>query len=82
MPDAGAVDTIAPGHRAALAATSFVGNNTPPVVMLVFNRPELTRAVLDQIRPARPSVLLVVADGPRPGHPADGEKCAEGTLHH
>jgi hypothetical protein len=52
-------------------------NISSPVVMLVFNRPELTRAVLDQIRAARPPVLLIVADGPRPGHPTDAKKCAE-----
>jgi hypothetical protein len=51
--------------------------NTPPVVMLVFNRPGLTKLALDQIRLARPPVLLVVADGPRPGHPTDAKNCAE-----
>src|SRR5208337_908582 len=51
--------------------------NTTPVVMLVFNRPDLTRAVLDQIRLARPPELLVVADGPRPGHATDREQCAK-----
>jgi hypothetical protein len=48
-----------------------------PVVMLVFNRPELTKRVLDQVRLAKPPVLFVVADGPRPGHPSDAEKCAQ-----
>ncbi len=51
--------------------------NATPVVMLVFNRPGLTKLALEQIRLARPPVLLVVADGPRPGHPTDAEKCAE-----
>lgn len=36
------------------------------VVFLVFNRPDLTARVLEQIRAARPPTLLVVADGPRP----------------
>jgi hypothetical protein len=54
-----------------------MGANTAPVIMLVFNRPESARTVLDQIRPARPETLLVVADGPRPDRPADQEACAK-----
>ncbi|WP_150132306.1 nucleotide-diphospho-sugar transferase [Prosthecochloris sp. GSB1] len=36
-----------------------------PVLFLVFNRPEKTRAVFDVIRQAAPSRLYVAADGPR-----------------
>lgn len=46
-----------------------------PVVLIVFNRPETTRRVLQQIRTARPSRLFVVGDGPRPSCPTDEEKC-------
>jgi hypothetical protein len=46
------------------------------VVLIVFNRPATTRRVFDAIRLARPGVLLVVADGQRPCHPDDTEKCA------
>lgn len=42
-----------------------------PVVFLVFNRPELTRRVLAQIKEARPSKLFVVCDGPRENHGDD-----------
>lgn len=49
---------------------------TTPVIFLVFNRPENTASVLRQIRRARPRTLLVVADGPRAGHPTDEERCA------
>lgn len=38
-----------------------------PVAFFVFNRPALTARVFAQIAQARPSTLLVVADGPRPG---------------
>lgn len=48
-----------------------------PVVMFVFNRPELTRRSLDAIRRAQPEQLFVVADGPRPGRPDDERLCAE-----
>lgn len=46
-----------------------------PVVFIVFNRPELTRAVFQQIAEARPKTLLVVADGPR--FPAEEARCRE-----
>ena len=49
---------------------------TTPVVFLVFNRPENTAQVLRQIRRARPRTLIVVADGPRVGHPTDEQQCA------
>jgi len=48
----------------------------PPVIFLVFNRPEQTRRVFERIRDARPRELFVVADGPREGHPTDRERCA------
>jgi hypothetical protein len=50
---------------------------TTPVALLVFNRPETTKRVLEVIRKVRPSQLLLVADGPRTGHPTDVDKCAE-----
>lgn len=49
---------------------------TVPVVFLVFNRPECTTRVFAAIRQARPSLLLVVADGPRAGQPDDVTRCA------
>jgi len=47
-----------------------------PVALLVFNRPELTRRVLDVVRLARPVALYVIADGPRPDRPEDEPACA------
>ncbi|WP_310392825.1 nucleotide-diphospho-sugar transferase [Hymenobacter sp.] len=47
-----------------------------PVLLLIFNRPDPTRAVLAAIRRARPRRLYVAADGPRPGHPTDAAACA------
>jgi hypothetical protein len=46
-----------------------------PVALLVFNRPDETRVVFEQIRKSAPRRLLVVSDGPRPGVPADVENC-------
>jgi len=38
---------------------------TPPVLLLVFNRPDLAEQVFAAIRAAKPSRLFVAADGPR-----------------
>lgn len=46
-----------------------------PVAFLIFNRPETTRKVFEEIRRARPSKLFVVADGPR--NDAEQEVCKE-----
>jgi hypothetical protein len=46
-----------------------------PVVLIIFNRPKLTEAVLNALARVRPRTLLVVADGPRPDSPGDAEAC-------
>ena len=46
-----------------------------PVVLIIFNRPHLTAQVYERVRAARPSRLLVVADGPRPSRPEDIRLC-------
>ena len=56
---------------------TYVVTNTPPVLLLVFNRPDLTEQVMDQIRQAAPQKLFVGADGPRPEHPEDKKRCRE-----
>ncbi len=48
-----------------------------PVVMLTFNRPALTRRVLEAVAAARPPRLYVVSDGPRATHPNDARAVAE-----
>jgi len=45
------------------------------VAFLVFNRPDTTRRVFEEIRRARPPKLLVVADGPRADRPGEVNKC-------
>jgi hypothetical protein len=46
-----------------------------PVVLVLFNRTDPLERVVATIRQARPRLLLVVADGPRPGHPTDAARC-------
>jgi len=48
-----------------------------PVAFIIFNRPETTSRVFEEIRKARPPQLLLVADGPRSGHSSDAQQCAE-----
>jgi hypothetical protein len=47
-----------------------------PVVLMMFNRPDLTERVFAEIARARPQKLFVVADGPRPERAGEAEKCA------
>ncbi len=47
-----------------------------PVALIIFNRPNTTAHVFAEIAKAKPSKLLVIADGPRPGRPGEEEKCA------
>jgi len=45
------------------------------VLLIAFNRPDLTRTVLSRITEAKPDILYVFADGPRLGHHEDIGKC-------
>lgn len=47
-----------------------------PVAFIIFNRPDTTARVFEEIRRARPPKLLVVADGPRLNRPGEAEKVA------
>jgi hypothetical protein len=46
-----------------------------PIVLLIFCRPSSTEKVFEAVRQAKPSKLLVVADGPRADKPGEAEKC-------
>src|SRR5689334_6181116 len=48
-----------------------------PVVLCVYNRPELTEHVLEVLRKVRPTHILVVADGPKSDDPHERRKCDE-----
>lgn len=51
--------------------------NQPPVLFLVFNRPDTTARVFEAIRAARPRQLFVAADGPRAGRECEAERCRQ-----
>lgn len=48
-----------------------------PILLTIFNRPEETQQVFNQIRLIKPKFLFIAADGPRPGRSTDTELCAE-----
>jgi hypothetical protein len=47
-----------------------------PIAFFIFNRPNPTKRVFEAIRQAKPSKLLVVADGPRSDRLAEAGQCA------
>jgi len=47
-----------------------------PVLLLIFNRPDLTFRTFDAIRAARPEQLFISGDRPRPGSAEDAEMVA------
>jgi hypothetical protein len=49
---------------------------TTPIAFIIFNRPDTTERVFAEIAKARPTKLLVVADGPRENRTEDLEKCS------
>jgi len=57
------------------------GSYKPPyytrsaVLFLIFNRPDTTRKVFEQIRRAKPAKLYIAADGPRANRQPDIELC-------
>ena len=48
-----------------------------PVLLIIFNRADTTRRVLDAIRQVRPTKLYVAADGPRAHKTGEADRCAE-----
>jgi len=50
---------------------------TPPVLLLAFNRPAQVQAVLARLRQLKPSKMYVHVDGPRLGKVGEAERVAE-----
>lgn len=50
---------------------------TTPILFLIFNRPDVTRRVFEQIKKIKPSNLFIAADGPRSERPDDLILCQE-----
>jgi hypothetical protein len=54
-----------------------MNSSQAPVALFIFNRPEVTKRVLDVIASVEPRRLFVIADGPRTDHPDDARLVAE-----
>lgn len=54
----------------------YLDNIKTPIAFIIFNRPDTTARVFAAIAKAKPSKLLVVADGPRKDRVGEAEKCA------
>ena len=48
-----------------------------PILFLIFNRPDSTREVFDQIKKVKPKHLFIAADGPRESIEGEKEKCEQ-----
>lgn len=53
-----------------------MSNVRTPVVIIIFNRPDLTEKLFREVARAKPTKLLVIADGPRPDRAGEAERCA------
>ena len=67
---------------AAIITVSFFNSQqaedlTTPVLLLIFRRSDTTWRVFEAFRQARPTRLYVAANGPRPDHPTDTERCVK-----
>lgn len=49
---------------------------TPPVIFTIFDQFDRSMQVFETIRAAKPTQLLVIADGPRTDRPGEAERCA------
>ena len=54
---------------------NYKNNLVKPLLFMVFNRPEKTKRVWEQIRKAKPQKLYISADGLRSHLPDDKAKC-------
>ena len=57
-------------------STKFIPSQSlkTPVLLLVFNRLDVTKQVFESIKQAEPPKLYLAADGARPGIEGEGEK--------
>jgi hypothetical protein len=63
--------TRLPGNPAAHAG------GIPPILLLLFNRPDLTRQLIDRLARIRPERLFIAIDGPRAEVESDAALCLE-----
>jgi len=50
---------------------------TTPVAFIIFNRPDKTKKVFEEIRKIKPAELFIIADGPKKNNDEDNHLCLE-----
>jgi len=50
-------------------------SDLPPVLFLIFNRPDVTRKTFNRIRDAKPARLFIAGDGPRENRAGESDLC-------
>ena len=48
-----------------------------PILLIIFNRPDTTSIVFEEIKKIKPQHLFIAADGPRKNKPDEFEKCVQ-----
>jgi len=51
--------------------------NDVPILIIIFNRPDKVRQLIDSLSCIKPSKIYITADGPRPTHAADQKLCED-----
>lgn len=51
-----------------------------PILLIIFNRPDKVKRLINSLRTIKPSTIFISADGPRDSVPNDKERCAEARL--
>ncbi|MFT3825796.1 MAG: hypothetical protein QM731_17885 [Chitinophagaceae bacterium] len=47
-----------------------------PILLLIFNRPDLSQRIFERVKEIKPTRLFIAADGPREGRNGEGDLCA------
>lgn len=53
----------------------MAGRFSTPILFMIFNRPDTTQLVFNEIRKVKPTHLFIAADGPRPNKAGEAERC-------
>ena len=56
-------------------SNDIIPNEDIPVLLTIFNRPDKTRAVIDNLRLIKPKKIFIAADGPSNSSPKDIDNC-------
>lgn len=62
-------------EQSSINSSNCIPNEDIPVLLTIFNRPNLTRKVIESLRHIKPKRLFIAADGPRSDRPQDIERC-------